>query len=371
MSDITGKTSSTKIHCDLPPSCIRSCYIAVMTLITSQLLAWHKDHGRHTLPWQNTHDAYRIWVSEIMLQQTQVATVIDYYHRFMSRFPTVSILAAAPIDEVLHLWTGLGYYARARNLHKAAQRIVERHGGEFPTRFDDVIALPGIGRSTAGAVLAFSTKQRFAILDGNVKRVLSRFYAIEGWYGKKDVENQLWELAENNTPQQDVHIYTQAIMDFGATLCTRSKPNCLFCPLSEHCQAKQQGRTAELPHGKPKTHKPTKQTYMLLIKNEHDAYLLEKNPPSGIWGGLWCPPQVKTIGDHISCAGLELEKLTTLPIYKHTFSHYHLEITPVLCRPTSTAKTVADAEQIWYMLNSDQAIGLAAPVKKLLETYAT
>ncbi|MCH2190855.1 MAG: A/G-specific adenine glycosylase [Gammaproteobacteria bacterium] len=341
-----------------------------MQLISDTLLNWHQEHGRHDLPWQNTQDAYRIWVSEIMLQQTQVTTVIDYYQRFMQRFPKVEDLGAAPEDEVLHYWTGLGYYARARNLHKSAKIISNQYDGVFPTDFDNVIALPGIGRSTAGAILAFSSKQRFPILDGNVKRVLARFYAIEGWYGVKKVEAELWELAEKNTPTQGVDIYTQAIMDFGATLCTRSKPKCEICPLQTNCIAFKDNRTVELPHGKPKKDKPTKQTYMLLIKNQEDAFLLQKNPPSGIWGGLWCPPQTSSLksdkGDYLE----QVEILKELPIYKHTFSHYHLEITPVLCRLNDKATAVNEAEQTWYMLNSEQQLGLAAPVKKLLECYA-
>ena len=202
-----------------------------MKRITNTLLQWHQDAGRHDLPWQNTRDAYRIWISEIMLQQTQVTTVIPYYQRFLERFPNLSTLAKAETDQVLHLWTGLGYYARARNLHKAAKIIQDEYQGDFPDQFEHVLALPGIGRSTAGAILAFSKQQRHAILDGNVKRVLARFYEVEGWYGKKSVENKLWELAEANTPDKEVDIYTQAIMDFGATLCTRSKPNCSACPL--------------------------------------------------------------------------------------------------------------------------------------------
>lgn len=341
-----------------------------MKSISDQLLTWHATHGRHDLPWQNTQDAYRIWVSEIMLQQTQVSTVIPYYERFMTRFPSIIDLANASTDEVLHLWTGLGYYARARNLHKAAQQVVELHDGQFPTTFEQVLALPGIGRSTAGAILAFSTHQRFAILDGNVKRVLARFYAIEGWYGKKAVEKQLWELADFNTPDQGVHTYTQAIMDFGATLCTRSKPNCAQCPLSQDCQAFKQNRTAELPHGKPKKAKPTKQTYMLLIKNQHDEFYLQQNPPSGIWGGLWCPPQVQDLNQTENIADMKLEILETLPIYTHTFSHYHLEITPVLCRVTEQRSYAAESNDTWYKLDSEQTIGLAAPVKTLLAKYA-
>jgi len=320
--------------------------------------------------WQNTPDAYRIWISEIMLQQTQVATVIPYYQRFMQSYPTVTDLASAKPDEVLHHWTGLGYYARARNLHKAAQLIVNEHNGTFPTEFAHVIALPGIGRSTAGAILAFSQQQRHAILDGNVKRVLARFYEIEGWYGKKDVERTLWSLSEANTPAKNVHIYTQAIMDFGATLCSRSRPNCEHCPLRSNCSAFANERVGELPHGKPKSNKPTKQTYMLLVKNHNDEFLLQQNPPSGIWGSLWCPAQVETLDSKHQLGNLEVETLETLPTLKHTFSHFHLEITPVLCRPSNNTKGIAEAKQVWYKSTSEQAIGLAAPVKKLLELYS-
>lgn len=339
-------------------------------LIYNSLLTWHAEHGRHDLPWQNTKDAYRIWVSEIMLQQTQVTTVIGYYQRFMERFPTAIDLADAPQDDVLHLWTGLGYYARARNLHKAAQIIRDEHAGKFPTTYEDVIALPGIGRSTAGAVLAFSTQQRFAILDGNVKRVLARFYEVEGWYGVKAVETKLWTLADENTPTKGVDTYTQAIMDFGATLCTRSKPNCTACPLSKDCKAHINQRTRELPHGKPKTNKPTKQTFMLLIKNANDEFYLKKNPPSGIWGGLWCPPQVSLLEKEHKISHLSVETLESLPIYKHTFSHYHLEITPVICRAQPTRTSIAESDETWYKPESEQALGLAAPVKKLLEKYS-
>ena len=342
--------------------------------ITDTLLQWHSDHGRHDLPWQNTQDAYRIWVSEIMLQQTQVATVIPYYERFIKRFPTVEKLAKADTDQVLHLWTGLGYYARARNLHKTANIIIEQHQGRFPEQFEQVLALPGIGRSTAGAILAFSQQQRHAILDGNVKRVLARFYAVEGWYGKKPVETKLWELAEANTPNEQVHVYTQAIMDFGATLCTRSKPNCEACPLQADCQAFAHDRTKELPHGKPKTVKPTKQTYMLLVKNEAGEFLLQQNPPAGIWGGLWCPPQVSELTKTLEVSGLQLKTMNELPMLKHSFSHYHLEITPVACTAMAatdaeSTNAIAESSHIWYKFGSSDALGLAAPVKKLLELY--
>lgn len=337
-----------------------------MKLIHPAIVQWHKQHGRHDLPWQNTQDAYRIWVSEIMLQQTQVTTVIPYYERFMTSFPSIAALASADNDDVMHHWTGLGYYARARNLHKAAQHIVEHHSGVFPTNFDDVLALPGIGRSTAGAILAFSQQQHYAILDGNVKRVLARFYEVEGWYGKKPVETALWKLAESNTPVDHVDTYTQAIMDFGATLCTRSRPNCSECPLQGDCGAYKHERTSELPHGKPKAQKPTKQTCMLLIQNDDGDVLLQKNPPSGIWGGLWCPPQSNTADDSLVIHGLSLDKKKQLPMLKHTFSHFHLEITPVLYTYSQTTTNIAEDSTVWYKLNSSQALGLAAPVKKLL-----
>ena len=345
-----------------------------MKLISDTLLAWHKDHGRHDLPWQNTSDAYRIWVSEIMLQQTQVATVIAYYQRFMASYPSIKGLAQAHNDDVMHHWTGLGYYARARNLHKTAKIIADDYNGYFPTTLDEVIALPGIGRSTAGAILAFANKQRHAILDGNVKRVLARFYEVEGWYGKKEVETKLWTLADANTPDINVDVYTQAIMDFGATLCSRSKPNCKDCPLQSDCSAFASDRVNELPHGKPKKAKPTKHTYMLLVKNSNDEFLLQQNPPAGIWGGLWCPAQVEKLEPHHAVGGLNIETLETCPIFKHTFSHYHLEITPVLCRVQGDAHAIAESKQVWYKSKPDaheqQKIGLAAPVKKLMELYS-
>jgi A/G-specific adenine glycosylase len=340
------------------------------TLISRTLVRWHKSHGRHDLPWQNTQDAYKIWVSEIMLQQTQVATVIPYFERFMDRFPKITDLAAAEADNVLHLWTGLGYYARARNLHKTAQIVASEYAGKFPTQFDDVIALPGIGRSTAGAILAFSQKQHHAILDGNVKRVLARFYEVEGWYGKKEVALTLWQLAEANTPKAGVDVYTQAIMDFGATLCTRSRPKCQQCPLKGKCLALANDRVKELPHGKPKTLKPTKQTYMLLIKNQRGEFLLRQNPPSGIWGGLWCPPQTTELALPLKVEHHTLSIKEQLPMLKHTFSHFHLEITPVACVIASSDDGVAENAHIWYKLDSPKALGLAAPVKKLLELYS-
>lgn len=342
--------------------------------ITQPLLAWYLEHGRHHLPWQNTQQAYLIWLSEIMLQQTQVQTVIPYYQRFVERFPNATALANAEQDEVLHLWSGLGYYSRARNLHKTSQIVRDDFAGVFPQTIEEMVALPGIGRSTAGAILAFAHNQRHAILDGNVKRVLARFYEVEGWYGKKSVENRLWELAELNTPGgdaiseagNDIAAYTQAIMDLGATVCTRSKPNCEQCPLRQNCAALANGRTKELPHRKPKTTKPTKQTTMLLIKNQAGDVLLRQNPPSGIWGGLWCPPQVDRPHTTISLPPYQLIATKQQPPLRHTFSHFHLLITPLECRIESV-DGIAEANEVWYKLGAGQTIGLAAPIKKLLE----
>jgi A/G-specific adenine glycosylase len=341
-----------------------------MHLINQAILDWHSQYGRSDLPWQNTRDHYAIWLSEIMLQQTQVATVIPYYQRFIKQYPNFAALADAKLDEILHLWTGLGYYARGRNLHKTATIIRDDFAGVFPSKFVQVLTLPGIGRSTAGAILAFAENQRYAILDGNVKRVLARFYAVEGWYGQSTVTKQLWQLAEQNTASKEIARYTQAIMDFGATLCTRSKPRCDLCPLQNNCLALKTDRVKELPHGKPKKSKPTKETYMLLIRNQRGEYLLQQNPPSGIWGGLWCPPQLSSLDINL----LDAYQVSTgkcLKPIKHHFSHYSLLITPVETRPANKQQMVTEqANQIWYKSGSEQQLGLAAPVKKLLSQHA-
>ncbi|MBD3609161.1 MAG: A/G-specific adenine glycosylase, partial [Gammaproteobacteria bacterium] len=278
-----------------------------------RLLVWFDQHGRKELPWKSS-DPYRVWISEIMLQQTQVTTVIPYFERFITRFPDIATLAMAKQDEVLHLWTGLGYYARARNLHKAAQIIQQQYQGRFPEDFDQVIALPGIGRSTAGAILAQAMEQRHAILDGNVKRLLSRLYVIEGWPGEKQTENKLWQLAEELTPRQRIADYTQAVMDIGATLCKRSKPDCDHCPFHNHCQARRQGRQAELPHRKPKKDKPVKRCHMLILQDAQGHVLLQQRPPSGIWGGLWslpeCPEDIDILHWSQAPLGLPLSHTT-------------------------------------------------------------
>ena len=257
-----------------------------------RLLAWHRRHGRHDLPWQGTRDAYRIWVAEIMLQQTQVAAVIPYYARFLQRFPDLASLAGAPQDEVLRLWSGLGYYSRARNLQRAAQMVVEHHGGAFPRALAQIEALPGIGRSTAAAIAAFAYGTRAAILDGNVKRVLARHFAVAGFPGEKRVEQRLWQLAEEQLPPRAIERYAQAIMDLGATLCTRAKPDCAECPLAQSCQALALGRVREFPAPRPAKAVPTRSTHMLLLVRNGEL-LLEKRPPSGIWGGMWSLPELE------------------------------------------------------------------------------
>ena len=335
----------------------------------ARLLAWHGKHGRHDLPWQKRRTPYRVWVSEIMLQQTQVATVIPYYARFMARFATLESLADAPQDEVLHLWTGLGYYARARNLQKAAQLIRDEHGGRFPKDIESVQALPGIGRSTAGAILALSTGQRHPILDGNVKRVLTRHGAIPGWPGDKRVETKLWELADEYTPKSHAADYTQAIMDLGATLCTRSKPRCDQCPVAAGCQARKLGKQAKFPAPKPRKAMPVRRTRMLLLLAEGGIYL-ERRPPAGIWGGLWGFPEIAAGADprawcrqRLGAAPRSVREREPL---RHTFSHFHLDIEPVEVR-LAAAAAVLEGENRWQRLDQPVRVGLAAPVKKLLD----
>ncbi|EAT13011.1 A/G-specific adenine glycosylase [Bermanella marisrubri] len=334
------------------------------------VLAWFDEHGRHDLPWQHNKTPYRVWVSEIMLQQTQVTTVIPYYQRFMQRFPDVKSLAAAEQDEVLHLWTGLGYYARARNLHKCAQTVVEKYAGVFPSTVAELESLSGIGRSTAGAIASISMGQYAAILDGNVKRVLTRFHAVEGWPGNKKVADQLWDIAERYTPQQRTADYTQAMMDLGATLCTRSKPGCEICPLHAQCEAYAQNRVKEFPNSKPKKDKPVKTTQMVLVRHD-DEILLQQQPSTGIWGGLWIFPQLSINDDALSLPflqGCDIKAVYELEGFRHTFSHYHLDIKPIRIDIERKPNTINESDQLWYSLQQGANVGLAAPVKKLLET---
>ncbi len=339
-----------------------------MTAVAARLIPWHRQHGRHDLPWQTPATAYRVWISEVMLQQTQVTTVIPYFERFVGRFPDVTALAAAPVDEVLHLWSGLGYYARARNLHRAAQTIVADFGGQFPQWYDDVLGLPGIGRSTAGAILALAFGQRHPILDGNAKRVLARYEAIPGWPGRSAVAKILWDAAERHTPEEHVAEYTQAIMDLGATLCTRRNPRCGDCPLQSDCAARAAGEQHDYPGRKPRATRRVREARMVLAVSP-GGVLLERRPPSGIWGGLWGLPEIPENDtpqawcfSRLGCKPMAVE---SWPVYRHSFTHFDLDITPL--RLTVSATVVADDEdQLWYDPASPAEVGLAAPVTALL-----
>lgn len=351
------------------------------TRFSDTLLHWFDTFGRHDLPWQQDKTSYRVWVSEIMLQQTQVATVIPYYHRFMEAFPSLSHLAAAPLDEVLAHWAGLGYYARGRNLHKAAGLCAEHHNGQLPETLEGLQALPGIGRSTAGAILSISQNLRATILDGNVKRVLSRYLGIQEWPGSASVESKLWAYAEHLTPDNRVGEYTQAIMDLGATQCTRSKPKCQTCPFSDSCWAYLNERTTDIPIKKPRKALLTKQVWLLVVRNNEGSLLFTKRPPSGIWGGLWTLPEIPKdehdlVPEQYQQAlarehGGEIKQTQMLPAFKHTFSHYHLEMTPVLIEIGSTLPShfyVKEDTNQWLQPHQLEGIGLPAPIKKLLAT---
>ncbi|ABV86435.1 A/G-specific adenine glycosylase [Shewanella pealeana] len=337
---------------------------------STRIITWYDNFGRKQLPWQIAKTPYKVWISEIMLQQTQVATVIPYFEKFIARFPDIDTLASAEQDEVLHYWTGLGYYARARNLHKAAQTMQSQFSGEFPTDFDDVLALPGIGRSTAGAVLSLSLGLNFPILDGNVKRVLARHGAIEGWPGKKPVEQQLWLLTENLTPAKDIQKYNQAMMDIGATVCTRSKPNCAQCPVAIDCKAQLSGRQSEFPGKKPKKTIPEKSAWLLVIE-ENQQVQLEKRPPAGIWGGLWCFPQFsqrQELDTYIKDKQLKVISELELTGFRHTFSHFHLDVQPVLIRATghSDNQIMEQTSTVWYNLTHPPKVGLASATERIL-----
>ncbi len=339
------------------------------TEFAARVLRWYDRHGRKDLPWQNTGDPYRVWISEVMLQQTQVQTVIPYYQRFMHRFPNVTSLADAGLDEVLQHWSGLGYYARARNLHHAAEIVRDQHGGRFPATIEAVSELPGIGRSTAGAILALAFGQRHAILDGNVKRVLARHAAVDGWPGRTTVARQLWELAETRTPTARVGDYTQAMMDLGATLCTRSRPACAMCPVQGDCAALARGEVARFPGSKPKKEKPRRTTTMVLAVADGAVYL-ERRPASGIWGGLWSLPEVSDVDDwcaeRLAADAVSTESWGTL---RHSFSHYDLDIAPVVVRIGAVSSKVADSDDsTWYRPGDAPPGGIAAPVRKLIDT---
>jgi A/G-specific adenine glycosylase len=341
-----------------------------VSVFAEKLIAWQQVHGRHDLPWQQTRDPYAVWVSEIMLQQTQVSAVIGYYGRFMARFPTIASLAAASQDEVMQHWSGLGYYSRARNLHHAAQTIMREHGGVFPQDFTQIQTLKGIGRSTAAAISVFSFQQPQTILDGNVKRVLARLHAVDGWPGLPLIEKRLWSLAESLLPAKNLPAYIQGLMDFGATLCTRSKPRCHDCPMQGECQAFQQQRVAQLPVSKPRKAIPEKQTTMLMILDGGEI-LLEKRPDKGIWGGLWsfpeCQPDQISVQQTQERYGMQAESLEGLPVLWHTFTHFKLEITPQPLQLVGERPVLPPHLQ-WLPLADAITAALPTPVRTLLKT---
>lgn len=352
------------------------------------LLNWYDKQGRKNLPWQQDITPYRVWISEIMLQQTQVQTVIPYYNRFMERFPSIKDLAAASEDEVLHFWTGLGYYARARNLHKSSKIVVSDYQCDFPSDPTKLEKLPGIGRSTAGAIASIACNQRAPILDGNVKRVLARYFAIEGYPGISSVSKQLWAAAEDLTPSIRVAGYTQAIMDLGATVCTRGSPKCDVCPLARECLARKTHSIDQYPGRKQTRPLPTKSTLMLVISNAEKEILLEKRPNHGIWGGLWGFPecQEKDLSERLAQLNLPLEQVEIaddLPSFRHTFTHFHLRITPIhmkvkakadtsgktsIINPPSITSRVGEANSnMWFHPKKGAEIGLTAPVTRLMK----
>ncbi|NWG39794.1 MAG: A/G-specific adenine glycosylase [Hydrogenophilaceae bacterium] len=334
-----------------------------------KLIEWHKKHGRHDLPWQGTRDPYAIWVSEIMLQQTQVATVVPYYNRFMARFADIPSLASASEDEVLAHWAGLGYYARGRNLHRAARQIMELHAGIFPRDLDLVNALPGIGRSTAAAIAVFAYGTRAPILDGNVKRVLSRVFAVEGWPGIRDIESRLWKLAASLLPGENVEAYTQAQMDLGATVCMRTRPDCKRCPLAPDCIARRENRTGELPTARPRRMLPQRSTTLLLLRHGQNV-LLEKRPSTGIWGGLWSLPETSADPESacLQLTGHSPESMQRLPALTHVFTHFKLDIKPVLIAVGGTDIVAREPVKVWMGIDEAARAAIPKPVRTILES---
>ncbi|MEE4296277.1 MAG: A/G-specific adenine glycosylase [Wenzhouxiangella sp.] len=329
----------------------------------SRLLAWWENNGRHDLPWQQDRSLYRVWVSEIMLQQTQVSTVIDYFNRFMARFPNLKRLAEAPLDDILALWSGLGYYARARNLHASARHCMAHHGGELPSSVSELLALPGIGESTAHAIVAQALNRRAPILDGNVKRVLARHAGIEGWPGRSAVLRQLWEEADARTPHNRAADYTQAIMDLGATICTPKQPACMLCPVHQDCIARLEGRTSDLPGKKPKRERPLRESFFLVLRDDSGRVLLERRPSSGIWGGLWCLPEVQE-SDRPS--GL-MEAMSTI---RHEFTHFSLNMHFIAATESSNKNRVADHQTKWFQPDQALKTGLPRPIRQVMEQLA-
>lgn len=342
--------------------------------LASILLRWWQKNGRKDLPWQYDRTPYRVWISEIMLQQTQVSTVIGYYDRFMQRFPDVQALARADLDEVLHLWSGLGYYARARNMHRAARDVCERFDGRLPADIDDLETLPGIGRSTAGAILALSMEQRQPILDGNARRVLARVFGIPGWPGQAAVNRDLWAYADACTPAQRVADYTQAIMDLGATICTRRKTRCDVCPLKKLCAAYRDGVVDEIPAPRPRRERPHRDVVLVMVVRKDRAVLLEKRPNSGIWGGLWGFPEARDV-EQVSAwcrekVGVPPQRIQVRPVMRHGFTHFDLAMTPVEAYIEKPAiRAMEGGRWLWYKVDNPVEVGVSAPVARLLEGF--
>lgn len=342
-----------------------------MSAFAKKIIVWQKRAGRHDLPWQNSRDPYRIWLSEVMLQQTQVTAVIPYYQRFLSRFPDIASLATAALDEVMPFWAGLGYYARARNLHRGAQQIMVLHGGIFPKQFDAIHALSGIGRSTAGAISVFAFGEKRAILDGNVKRVFARHFGVEGEVKTKPIEDRLWLIAEANLPRMEIESYTQGLMDLGATVCKRSKPACLLCPVQKSCVALAQGRVEMLPGKTGKRVIPHRQTRMLVIIYSGEV-LLEKRPPTGIWGGLWSLPELPLEADILTVLQsryrLASRTLREMPRVDHGFTHFSLAIFPTEINPVKFALRAMEPGLMWVNLDDAMDAAIPAPVKRILKS---
>jgi len=344
-----------------------------MTSFASRIVKWQRAHGRHGLPWQGTRDAYRIWLSEIMLQQTQVATVIAYYERFLARFPTVSDLAAADDDEVMKHWSGLGYYARARNAHRAARDVVELFGGVFPATFDALVTLPGVGRSTASAIAAFSSGERRAILDGNVRRVLARHGGIAGDPSRASVQAALWAAAESRLPRRDIEPYTQGMMDLGADVCLPRDPRCVLCPVSADCVARNDDRIDELPGRKARRAVRRRRIAMLVVVRGREV-LLEKRASSGIWGGLWSLPEAPV--DEAPATALERDwgllaaEAQPLAPFEHAFTHFTLEVAPWRIKLARGARLAQGKPAMWLPLSEVKAAALPSPVKKMLAALA-
>lgn len=348
----------------------------MLPAFSERLLSWFDQHGRRDLPWQQERSAYRVWVSEIMLQQTQVSTVIPYFEAFMARFPTLATLAGAPLDAVLQSWSGLGYYARARNLQRAAKLLVDTHGGQFPADLAALAALPGIGRSTAGAILALSLGQRAPILDGNVKRVLARYRCIEGLPTLPATARALWQLAEELMPSTRCADYTQAMMDLGATLCGRTQPACGRCPLQTDCLAQARGTQLDYPARKPRKTLPRRATCMLVLARVDQAdLLLERRAPTGIWGGLWAFPEVsdataasRWCDEHGLARCGAVQQLADIT---HTFTHFQLKITPLLLWVTESGTHCMDSDHLlWYNAAAPAAVGLPQPVRDLVRSIS-